>query len=308
MMKILVLMSTFNGQKYLELQLNSIKNQENVEVYCLVRDDGSSDSTLSILKDFQKKWKNLNYYTGKNIGTAFSYFDLMNKAKIEYEFIEYFAFSDQDDYWKPNKIMAALQFFDKQSQPILYCSNLTLVDESLKNIGPMYRHEIEGISKKSILVERMGTGCTMVFNSAALNHLLKFQTTKKILHDRWFILTMLFCNQQIIFDNNSYILYRQHAANVVGHSYNLKQRLKSKYKSFFLLNENPRRDNALELLNICKNNLSKKDKELIEIVAHYDKNIKNKLRFFFSSKKYGLRMSTFKLNFWLRLRILIGSV
>ena len=99
MEKIQVLMSTYNGEKYLKEQIESILNQEKVEVNILIRDDGSCDKTLKIIKELSKNPK-ISYYEGKNIGPAKSFMDLVNKSGDKFN---YYAFADQDDIWMPNK-------------------------------------------------------------------------------------------------------------------------------------------------------------------------------------------------------------
>ena len=99
MEKVIVLMSTYNGEKYIKQQVDSILNQENVSVELVVRDDGSNDNTISILKEYEKAGK-LIWYTGDNKGAAYSFFDLMEYAKNRYDDYCYFALSDQDDIWK----------------------------------------------------------------------------------------------------------------------------------------------------------------------------------------------------------------
>ena len=70
MNKICVLMSTYNGDKYIIEQIESILNQKKVNVELLIRDDGSTDKTLEILEEYSKKYKNLKYYSGQNLKTA----------------------------------------------------------------------------------------------------------------------------------------------------------------------------------------------------------------------------------------------
>lgn len=306
MIKVLVLLSTFNGENFLKQQLDSLKQQESVDIYCLVRDDGSNDTTTKIIEQYSKEWTKLEYSLESNIGCSSSYISLMEKA-IHYNDFDYFAFCDQDDYWLPDKLENAIKTFEENQTPQLYCSNLTLVDENLNIIKKMYEKPIRSFSKPSLLVEQIGTGCTMVFNRQALNFFLNNKPTIPILHDRWFVLIMMFTDKKIYFDNNSYIFYRQHSKNVVGYNYTLKSRLISKYHSFFKLNETPRRNQANELIKICSSQISKQDIELIKIVANFNMNLKTKFRFFFARNK-GLKMSTLKLDFWFRLRILFGSV
>ena len=127
MRNILVLMSTYNGEKYLKEQIDSILAQKNVEVTIRVRDDGSTDGTIRILEEYQKCGK-LNWYSSTNMGPAKSFLDLVYNAPLKYD---YYAFCDQDDYWKEDKLYKAierLEHFD--DKPALYHCELEIVDEN----------------------------------------------------------------------------------------------------------------------------------------------------------------------------------
>lgn len=129
MRNILVLMSTYNGEKYLKEQIDSILAQKNVEVTIRVRDDGSTDGTIRILEEYQKCGK-LNWYSSTNMGPAKSFLDLVYNAPLKYD---YYAFCDQDDYWKEDKLYKAierLEHFD--DKPALYHCELEIVDENRK--------------------------------------------------------------------------------------------------------------------------------------------------------------------------------
>ena len=94
MKKVTILLSSYNGETYLDEQLESIEAQKDVQTRILVRDDGSTDHTCDILDQWQQK-TNLKWYCGENIGPARSFMDLLRQAGDSY----YYAFSDQDDYW-----------------------------------------------------------------------------------------------------------------------------------------------------------------------------------------------------------------
>ena len=98
MNNICVLMSTYNGGKFLREQINSILNQVNANITLLIRDDGSSDNTLGILKEYEEQNK-LTFYSGKNMGPAMSFIDLLFSAPEA----EYYAFADQDDFHHPQE-------------------------------------------------------------------------------------------------------------------------------------------------------------------------------------------------------------
>ena len=105
MEKILVMMSTYNGEKYIREQIDSILHQKDVKVDIVVRDDGSKDNTQNILKNYSSKYKNIKWSQGDNVGPCKSFLELLYSSG-EYE---YYAFADQDDYWYPNKLKAATE-------------------------------------------------------------------------------------------------------------------------------------------------------------------------------------------------------
>ena len=129
MKKVLVLLSTYNGEKYLREQLDSVLSQEGVDVSLLIRDDGSKDGTINILKEYSAKL-NVDYYEGANRGPSESFHDLLLHAQG----YDYYAFCDQDDDWHKDKLRTAVERLEQMNQeaPILYCCNLNVVDENLK--------------------------------------------------------------------------------------------------------------------------------------------------------------------------------
>ena len=119
---VLVLMSTYNGEKYLREQLDSILKSTGVEVNVLVRDDGSTDSTVDILKEYTSSGK-LSYYVDKNVGPAQSFRNLVEACDKNYFA---YAYADQDDIWGEEKLFVAVsEISDAEKEkvgPILwYC-------------------------------------------------------------------------------------------------------------------------------------------------------------------------------------------
>lgn len=104
-MKIAVLISTYNGEKYIRDQIESIMSQKvDAQIDIIVRDDGSTDKTKDILEEYSKQ-KKLKWYTGENLKPANSFFNLL----IQNETYDYYAFADQDDYWKNDKLRRAIE-------------------------------------------------------------------------------------------------------------------------------------------------------------------------------------------------------
>lgn len=213
MKKVLVLLSTFNGEKYLETQIQSVLAQDYPELHLLVRDDGSTDGTLKLLHDFTCRYPDrIKIIPGMNLGYKDSFFALMEAAPVGYD---YFAFCDQDDFWLPQKIsqaLRALQTFD-QSKPLLYCSALTLTDKDLNIIGTTKINR-QKVDYRSFFFSSIPTGSSSVFN----DELKKIALTGKGLarnHDSWMLITASFFGE-IFIDCNSFVLYRQHADNTLG--------------------------------------------------------------------------------------------
>ena len=103
MKSIQVLLSTYNGARYLREQLDSLLSQENVDIKILVRDDGSTDDTIKILNEYQNRGL-LAWYTGPNMRPAKSFLNLLIQSPES----EVYAFCDQDDVWKPEKMYMAV--------------------------------------------------------------------------------------------------------------------------------------------------------------------------------------------------------
>lgn len=120
MLKVNILMSTYNGEKYIEEQIQSILNQEEVIIKLYIRDDGSTDNTVKIIESFNKE--NIVLFKMSNIGWKKSFLELTKL--VEYHDDEYYAFSDQDDVWKKNKISIAINYLEEKkssSQIRAYC-------------------------------------------------------------------------------------------------------------------------------------------------------------------------------------------
>lgn len=214
MMSVQILMSTYNGEKYIRTQLNSILEQDYRDITILIRDDGSTDQTCEIIKEYAEKYSNITWYAGENMGVQKSFFDLIQKANLEKD---YFAFADQDDKWLPGKISRAVSILDTYSEniPVLYCSDKTIVDEELKPLKVTVSRVMKKASFGNALVQDMCTGCTAVVNKELLN-LMRIRIPKYvIMHDWWFYLTAS-CFGKVYYDEKSYILYRQHGNNTSG--------------------------------------------------------------------------------------------
>lgn len=214
-MKVLVLMSTYNGERYLEEQLDSILNQLGVDINLMARDDGSTDSTCSILDKYALTNSNVIVLKGNNVGFVGSFTSLLESAvNFEYQ-PDFYAFADQDDIWMPDKLyQACLSLKAKDdSKPNLFTSNSLLIDGIGNEIGVF--HQVEPhYSKGNILIYCTEQGCSMTFNRKALE--LFIQKPPKIaFHDRYMYMICSFFGS-VSYCHRPLFYYRLHGHNTLG--------------------------------------------------------------------------------------------
>lgn len=214
MKKVVILMSTYNGEKYLREQLDSLENlsRADFEIDIKIRDDGSKDNTINILKEYEKKYSNISWYQGENKGPAYSFLELL----FEQQDYDYYAFCDQDDVWETPKILEAVKSLKKHdTKCALYFSAVNLVDEKLKFIT---KKSLDiNISLEASLMLNPVIGCTLVINNCLKKNIDKAEIKGEIgMHDSWIYRVAQTLDADIIYDNNAYIKYRQHGNNVMG--------------------------------------------------------------------------------------------
>lgn len=214
MKKIQVLLSTYNGEQYLAQQLDSILWQRGVQVSLLVRDDGSSDGTMEILRKYTQRHKNLSVYAGSRKGAAKSFYDLLLHADLSHG---YYAFADQDDVWRPGKLARALSLLGKeaQDQPLLYAGKVIYASRDLKRQEPFSYARSRGPSFGNALMENICMGCTEVFNRALCMLVRGHLPAGDVMHDWWMYLSAAYFGK-VVYDGQAYILYRQHGDNQIG--------------------------------------------------------------------------------------------
>ncbi len=232
MNSIAVLMSTYNGEKYLREQLDSLLNQKGVISDIFVRDDGSCDETKNILREYEEKHSNIHLFFGKNIGVGNSFMNLIYTAPDDYD---YYALSDQDDIWMENKLAKAVEMLETSGK-FLYASNQECVDKNGRSIGLRYKDdEYIHLTPYSIMSENMLAGCTMVFNNEFFRLISQESNRPSVallknrIHDVWLAMcASLF--ESIVYDKNAYIKYRQHENNVVGAKEGFLKKVKNRFK------------------------------------------------------------------------------
>lgn len=234
-MKLVVLMSTFNGEKYLEQQIESILNQKcSLHVDLIVRDDGSTDSTVSILEKFSSEGK-LKWYKGDNLKPAKSFLDLVKHCS-GYDF---YAFADQDDYWYPDKLQLAVDSLAPYSVPALSCGNARLVNQDLVPLGRNVYRKPPHMDFYSVTCGANVVGCTTVFNAKLAELIQKAPMPQMpLMHDHYMGTICTLHDGIIIYHHQVCMDYRQHGKNAVGTMWRKTDAIKDRiHKAFTRPNE-----------------------------------------------------------------------
>lgn len=211
-MRCVVLMSTYNGEAFVAEQLRSILSQLPRHALVLVRDDGSTDSTVSIINSLNDA--RVSVSVGKNVGFARSFFELLGQAPRHWDM---YMLSDQDDIWLPGKVGRAWdQVSAAGEQPFLYCTDTQLVDVKLRPLG-VGRKSIANGNLLEALTDNQVTGCTVAMNSALLDCAVPDSHAIEGVHFHdWWIYVVATAFGRVYCDRHPTILYRQHGNNQVG--------------------------------------------------------------------------------------------
>lgn len=222
MEKIIVLLSTYNGEKYLAQQLTSLLDQNDVDVEILVRDDGSQDGTVALLDEWKRK-DLLEWYTSDNLGPGKSFMHLLETAQPG----NYYAFCDQDDVWMPNKLSMTMEKMKAVEQanpgkPVIVHTDMNIVDEKLDVIHDSFWRS-SGLRPDVLRTFpylctcNSVNGCTILMNRIARELILeKYVEHDIIIHDVICALTVSYHGGIIDYVDAPTVLYRQHSSNVVG--------------------------------------------------------------------------------------------
>lgn len=280
MKTVYVMMSSYNGEKYIREQLDSILAQQGVSAEICVRDDGSSDSTCRILEEYKEKGL-LDWYTGPNLRSCKSFLDLLFKAPER----DYYAFSDQDDYWHPEKLSAAVKAMesDSHSGAKLYFSKKNIVDSQLKPMN-VSDTKVNIVSYSAAVLNCVASGCTMVMNREAFLTVTKHMPQFATMHDAW-VYRVINAFGTVIYDENAYIDYRQHGSNVVGADKSMAQRIKAGFAS---IGERKRMtyrsEGAREMLSCWGDELSPEKFETTKLLSEAPQKFGARLKLIFSSR------------------------
>ena len=216
--RIVVLLATYNGARYLDAQLMSIATQRvAARIDVVVSDDGSRDGTLAQLAAWKARWTagDFDIVAGPGRGFAENFRSLLTRLAGAPDYV---AFSDQDDVWNPDKLDIAIRTIADAAGPALYCSRSLIVDAELAPIGrsPLFQRPP---AFRNALVQSLAGGNTMVINGTAFELVAESaRRTAFVSHDWWCYLLVSGAGGRVVYDPEPRIAYRQHGQNLVGHN------------------------------------------------------------------------------------------
>ncbi len=221
-MTVAILLATYNSEKFLKTQLDSILQQTCEDWRLYIRDDGSKDSTLLIINEYKSNDSRISLVNDSysSLGPAKSFMKLLEDVEADY-----YMFADHDDYWLPTKVeesIAKLKTLELQfsQKPIIIHSDLFVVDQDLE-IKQSSFWKSSGIkpnmlkNKNFVQVFNFVTGCTMIFNKKVKELVFPFPGTIPM-HDWWLTIQVLRSGGIIEELEKPLIYYRQHGMNEVG--------------------------------------------------------------------------------------------
>jgi glycosyltransferase involved in cell wall biosynthesis len=203
-----VLLSTHNGEQHIVNQIASVLTQTHERLSIRVRDDGSSDRTVAIVRELAAANRRLHLTEGPWVGSSRSFLTLLAASSPDARFV---AFCDQDDVWLPDKLaraVAELEPFD--DRPTLYASAMLHVCDRLRPLAATPRPR--AIDFRNALVQNVLPGCTMVLNRAAKSLCVERLPTAPPMYDWWLYLVVAAFGT-VVYDAEVTVLHRVHGRN-----------------------------------------------------------------------------------------------
>lgn len=303
-MNIEILMSTYNGMNSIERQIETILRQENVDIHLTIRDDGSNDRTVEIIKNLQELYpEQITLYCGKNVGYRKSFLQLLNLAADA----DYYGFADQDDIWKPTKIQRAVECLEQVESTIkLYASSLEIADPQLNVIG------YNDISKMpntigSYFTRSRLAGCTFVFSSGCkklAQQFANFDLPAERMPDHDFVVgSCAFACGKVYLDSERLIYHVRYPDSVTSGGNGLMKRIKTEWNIVFRRKE-IRLTMARELINNSGSLLNPEAKIFLSEVASYKEKWNNRLKLLMNTNmKTGILLCDLEQ----KVKILVGT-
>jgi hypothetical protein len=213
-----ILLSTYNGERFLTEQLTSLQAQTIRDWVLYWRDDGSTDDTPRIMTEFIARLgagRSVVVPSDGRVEASESFLRLLRAADADG--CAFAAFADQDDVWLPEKVARGLTALGEvpAGTSALYCARQVLVDAGLRRVAlsPIVR---EPPAFPAALTQNVATGCTVMLNRAGIRLIAASRAPGGTLHDWWCYLVVAAAGGRLMFDATPVVLYRQHGTNMVG--------------------------------------------------------------------------------------------
>ncbi|HGY1052286.1 TPA: glycosyltransferase [Aeromonas salmonicida subsp. pectinolytica] len=303
MVKVAILLSSFNGVKYISEQINSLLAQEceNARVDIFIRDDGSIDKTTDIISKYADAHKNIFLIKGGNVGVTHSFFKLIVLEQVKgYDF---YAFCDQDDVWIKDKLTAMIAAVNND-KPCLVCCSYTVTDDNLNSLRDVLcsKH----IELGQLLVDNSTPGCAMIFNQKLYKLIEKSlhnpMAWNVSIHDMW-VLMIAAVFGEVRTTNKIGILYRQHNNNAIGASTTILSKIKRSIRGTIRMrSKHSYIDDAIIFNQVFKDDdMPIKAIKVLEDAVNSGGNVSSRLKMTFSNNVY--KKGVFR-NIYFKLRVL----
>lgn len=279
MKKVNVILSTYNGEKYIEQLIKSVLSQNDVDVILTIRDDGSSDNTIDIIKSI--KDSRIRLIEGKkNLKPAKSFLRLLKNC----EEADYYAYCDQDDIWCPSKLRTAVASLENDEiKPALFMSTYDVVDEKLEIIEKRNMDFDNPFRLETVIMYRCPSGCVMVMNNKLRDIINQTTPMNLRMHDFWTLLIAVGINAKIYVDDTSLLKYRIHGGNTVGLSQGVFDRFK-RFKKSIIDNKHERSLQAKSLYDCCSHLFDEETNDMLLEVVNYRKSLSGRIRLAFDKR------------------------
>lgn len=284
-----IVLAAYNGEKHIRPQLDSLLEQTYPNIIVTVRDDGSTDHTVEIVREYVMKYPGkivLLEPDGENLKCPRSFYRILEKC----EKADYYAFCDQDDVWEPDKIKWAVQKLEEEDQKgKLYLSSYDYYTED----GAFIRHfppQNPEIPLREVLYHTSGSGFTIVFDEWMREKFVLETKPGKEMHDRWLIRAAV-CFGKVIYDPRSTARHIRHEEAVTVEDAGNKNLL-----IHFIRNEllsdvavEAKRD-LTYFYKVFQKDLKEKDRRLMEIFVREHGGVKNWFQKVFYKKRLRSRL------------------
>lgn len=303
MNSVTVVMSTYNGEKYIEEQINSILAQDGVDIKIYVRDDGSTDNTWAILENLKKKYYGkISLSQGSNVGYRKSFMLALKEAPDS----DFYAFSDQDDVWLKNKCLTAVTYLCSNDNVKLYSSAQIMTDKELNKLCIKRFTHMNGQIECHFTRHSL-PGCTYVFTEDVkkISTMFDFDNcndSRMPSHD-FTVLSCALALGDIFIDDTPSMLYRRTNESQTPGGGGLKSRIKHEFEVVFKY-KNKCSFVAKELIRCAEPVIDKRKRAFLDDVSRSDESLSSRLRLLTNKK---MNCGIFVGNLETKLKIILGS-